>query len=44
MTTPKVTPEIFEKYLLDAIAVGVENRWADRFQSVFAAEVAQGQQ
>ena len=44
MTAPEDTPEIFEKYLPYAIALGVENRWADRFQSVLAAAAAQGQQ
>ncbi|HEX6660950.1 MAG TPA: DUF2207 domain-containing protein [Sphingomicrobium sp.] len=44
MTAPEDTPEIFEKYLPFAIALGVENRWADRFQSVLAAAAAQGQQ
>jgi uncharacterized membrane protein YgcG len=44
MTAPKDTPEIFERYLPYAIALGVENRWADRFQSVLAAAAAQGQQ
>jgi len=44
MTAPKDTPEIFEKYLPYAIALGVENHWADRFQSVLAAAAAQGQQ
>jgi uncharacterized membrane protein YgcG len=44
MTPPKDTPELFERYLPYAIALGVENRWADRFQSVLAAAAAQGQQ
>jgi uncharacterized membrane protein YgcG len=44
MTAPDDTPQIFEKYLPYAIALGVENRWADRFQSVLAAAAAQGQQ
>jgi len=44
MTPPADTPELFEKYLPYAIALGVENRWADRFQSVLAAAAAQGQQ
>ena len=43
MTPPQDTPEIFETFLPYAIALGVENRWADRFQSVLAA-AAQGQQ
>ncbi|MEO5972916.1 MAG: hypothetical protein ABIP91_06095, partial [Sphingomicrobium sp.] len=41
---PKDTPELFEKYLPYAIALGVENRWADRFQGVLAAAAAQGRQ
>ncbi len=44
MTAPKDTPELFEKYLPYAIALGVENRWADRFQGILAAAAAQGQQ
>jgi uncharacterized membrane protein YgcG len=44
MTAPQDTPEIFEKYLPYAIALGVENRWADRFQGVLAAAQASGQQ
>ena len=43
MTAPEDTPEIFEKYLPFAIALGVENRWANRFQSVLAAAQASGQ-
>jgi len=44
MTAPEDTPELFEKYLPYAIALGVENRWADRFASVLAAAAAQGHQ
>jgi len=44
MTPPKDTPEIFEKYLPFAIALGVENHWADRFAPVLAAAAAQGHQ
>ena len=40
MTAPEDTPQIFEKYLPYAIALGVENRWADRFQGVLAAAAA----
>jgi uncharacterized membrane protein YgcG len=43
LTPPKDTPELFEKYLPYAIALGVENRWADRFAGVLAAAAAQGQ-
>jgi uncharacterized membrane protein YgcG len=44
MTPPADTPEIFEKFLPYAIALGIENRWAERFASVLAAAQAQGQQ
>ena len=44
MTPPEDTPEIFERYLPYAIALGVENRWAQRFAGVLAAAAAQGQQ
>ena len=44
MTSPRDTPELFEKYLPFAIALGVENRWAKRFAGVLAAAQAQGQQ
>lgn len=44
MTSPEDTPELFERYLPYAIALGVENRWAERFAGVLAAAAAQGQQ
>ena len=44
MTAPEDTSELFERYLPYAIALGVENRWADRFQGVLAAAASQGQQ
>jgi uncharacterized membrane protein YgcG len=44
MTAPEDTPAIFERFLPYAIALGVENRWADRFSGVLAAAAAQGQQ
>ena len=44
MTPPQETPELFEKYLPFAIALGVENRWAERFAGVLAAAAAQGRQ
>ena len=37
MHAPKDTLDVFEKYLPFAIALGVENRWADRFSSQLAA-------
>lgn len=45
MTPPeKDTPELFERYLPYAIALGVENRWAERFADLLAAAAAQGSQ
>jgi uncharacterized membrane protein YgcG len=44
MTAPRDTPELFEKYLPYAIALGVENHWATRFAGVLAAAAAQGRQ
>ena len=37
------TPQLFERYLPYAIALGVENRWAERFAGVLAAAAASGQ-
>jgi hypothetical protein len=37
MHPPEKTPELFERYLPYAIALGVENSWANRFASVLAA-------
>jgi uncharacterized membrane protein YgcG len=37
---PEKTPELFERYLPHAIALGVENRWANRFAAVLAAAAA----
>ncbi len=44
MNPPEDTPELFERFLPYAIALGVENRWADRFSGILAAAAAQGQQ
>jgi uncharacterized membrane protein len=44
LTPPKETPELFERYLPYAIALGVENRWAERFQGVLSAAAAEGRQ
>ena len=33
---PDLTPELFEKYLPFAIALGVEQKWAEQFSEVFA--------
>ncbi len=35
MQGPKLTPEVFEAFLPYAFALGVENRWVDRFQQAF---------
>jgi hypothetical protein len=40
---PEMTPELFERYLPHAIALGVENRWADKFADVLAAAAADPQ-
>jgi hypothetical protein len=40
MHPPEKTPELFERYLPHAVALGVENRWADKFASVLAAAEA----
>ncbi|WP_305095874.1 DUF2207 domain-containing protein [Croceibacterium aestuarii] len=37
MHPPEKTPELFERYLPYAIALDVENRWADKFADVLAA-------
>lgn len=39
---PEKTPELFERYLPYAIALEVENRWADRFAGVLATAAAAG--
>ncbi|HVJ02033.1 MAG TPA: DUF2207 domain-containing protein [Sphingomonas sp.] len=39
---PEKTPELFERYLPYAIALGVENRWAQKFSGVLAAAAASG--
>ena len=42
MHPPEKTPELFERYLPYAIALDVENRWAERFSGVLAAAAAAG--
>jgi uncharacterized membrane protein YgcG len=42
MHPPEKTPELFERYLPYAIALGVENRWAESFATVLAAAAAAG--
>ena len=41
LTLPARTPELFGRFLPHAIALGVENRWAEGFQGVLAAGVAE---
>ncbi len=33
---PEKTPELFEKFLAFALALGVENKWAEQFNDVFS--------
>lgn len=40
MTAPQRTPELFERYLPYAIALGVENRWAKSFESALGPAVS----
>ena len=39
---PEKTPELFERYLPYAVALDVENRWAEKFAGVLAAAAAAG--
>lgn len=39
---PERTPELFEKFLPYALALGVENKWAKQFSAVFAKMQARG--
>ena len=43
MQAPRDTLQMFERWLPYAIALGVENRWADRFSGQLAAAAAAGQ-
>ncbi|MCE5193789.1 MAG: DUF2207 domain-containing protein [Candidatus Cryosericum sp.] len=42
LNPPERTPEIFEKFLPYALALGVEQRWSQQFASVFARMAAEG--
>ncbi|MGZ5867848.1 MAG: DUF2207 domain-containing protein [Xanthobacteraceae bacterium] len=42
LNPPEKTPELFEKFLPYAIALDVENTWAERFAGVLAAAAAAG--
>ena len=41
---PERTPELFEKYLPHALALGVDQQWAEKFSSILAAVSASGQE
>jgi uncharacterized membrane protein YgcG len=42
LNPPEKTPQLFERFLPYAIALGVENHWAERFAGVLAAAAAAG--
>jgi uncharacterized membrane protein YgcG len=44
LTPPEKTLELFEKYLPYAIALGVENAWADKFDSILQKALEGGYQ
>ena len=37
MQVPDKTPELFESYLPFALALGVENRWAEKFSDIISS-------
>jgi len=39
---PDKTPELFERYLPYALALGVENKWAEQFSNIFSRLADQG--
>ena len=42
MNPPEKTPELFEKYLPYALALGVEQQWAEQFSGILATAAAEG--
>lgn len=42
MNPPEKTPELFEKYLSYALALGVEQQWAEQFSGILASAAAEG--
>jgi len=40
MTSPPATTQLYERYLPAALALNVEQRWAERFAAVFAMQAA----
>lgn len=41
---PERTPELFEKYLPHALALGVDQQWAEKFSAILATASAAGQE
>lgn len=42
LTPPEKTLDLFEKYLPFAVALGVENEWAEKFDTIIATAMASG--
>ncbi len=42
LNSPEKTPELFEKFLPYALALGVEQRWAEQFSRVLSSAAAEG--
>jgi uncharacterized membrane protein YgcG len=42
LNSPERTPELFEKFLPYALALGVEQRWAEQFSRVLSSAAAEG--
>ena len=42
LNPPEKTPALFEKFLPYALALGVENAWAEKFSGVLAASAVEG--
>ncbi len=43
MTPPQKTPDLFEKYLPYALALGVEQQWAEQFSGILSSAAAEGE-
>ena len=43
MNAPEKTPELFEKYLPYALALGVEQPWAEQFSGILSSAAAEGE-
>jgi uncharacterized membrane protein YgcG len=42
LNPPEMTLQLFEKYLPYAIALGVENRWSEKFESIISSAIQKG--